>query len=66
VKINECDVTYVVQCNDVVPNASFARHDARHDVSHCSVEEMNIVMFINQIEYVSVGILILKSFDCVH
>jgi hypothetical protein len=47
----------IVQCHDVVPNASFTRRD----VSHCSVEEVKIVMFINQI-----GILISKSFDCVH
>jgi hypothetical protein len=33
---------------------------------HCSVVEVNIVMFINQIEYVSVGILISKSPNCVH
>jgi hypothetical protein len=44
VKNNECDVTYVVQCHDVIPNASFTGHD----VSHCSVEEVKIVMFINQ------------------
>jgi hypothetical protein len=30
----------------IVPNASFTRHD----VSYCSVEEVKIVMFINQIE----------------
>jgi hypothetical protein len=37
VKNNECDVTYVLKegkSYDVVPNASFARHD----VSHCSVD----------------------------
>jgi hypothetical protein len=43
-----------VQCHDVVPNVSLTRHD----VSHCFVEEVKIVMFINQIEYDSVGILI--------
>jgi hypothetical protein len=68
VKNNECNVTYVLkycaQCQDVVPNASFTRHDVYHD---CSVEEVKIVIrFINQIEYVSIGILISKLFDCVH
>jgi hypothetical protein len=34
VKNNECDVTYVLKCHNVVPNASFTRHD----ISHCSVD----------------------------